>query len=228
MGGTGRWQWRASLEGTWWRALGGAWQSARDGIQKLDRLVRPPWQRFFPVRYRPFVRARLIGALGVAAGREVRHTRPWHQKPHLKEIIEQYEHARGFNDAPFVLDRSNPQVYFIEKIMDAVAAEGGRVLFFLTPINQVLMEARVTKPGYRENLRRLDEFFAVRHASYLNLQSAVSQELFADYVHLTPEGYRVLAGILWEALRDGLREDVVRGVPPPSNGTSPLQGSAGR
>lgn len=181
---------------------------------RLDPAARPPatlaarfdrfvagrlYPRFAPLAYRDFIRASLTRLVtGRNPTAEVRDTRPWTEKPQLPRLLEEWEYQQAFLDTPFIMDESNPQVYFLERIMARTA--GDRVLFFLSPVNQVLMRTKVAKPGYQENLRRVEQYFASKPVAFLNLEQAIPDRYFADHMHLTPEGYRLLGESIWRSL----------------------------
>lgn len=172
---------------------------------KLDRLVvRNLYPEAAPLAYRDFTRSAIIQLLAGQDPRpEVFDPRPWTEKPHLPWTLRQDEYQRQFRDKPFVMDDTNPQVYFIERLL--AATSGDQVLFFLSPVNQALMRDNVRKAGYQVNLGRVDAYFGGKRAGepgliYLNLEHAIPNPCFADHLHLTGEGHRLLAELLWEAL----------------------------
>lgn len=154
-------------------------------------------------RYRDYLRASILRAVGLEREDQAGEILPWYSYPDLRAGLQRRRYQRAFDPLSFVMDDTNPQVYFLEKI---VALEGGEnPLFFLTPINRELMRENVSEPGYRENLARIDAYFAGKPVRYLNLHDAIDPDLFHDHVHLTPEGYRKLALLLWEASTAGPR-----------------------
>lgn len=186
---------------------------------RLDRLVSDRlYPRVMPLAYRDFIRSSLLRlAIGADLKPETFDPRPWTEKAHLPALLEQDQYQQAFRDTPFVLDDTNPQVYILERLM--AATTGKQVLLFLSPVNQPLMRANVRKPGYQENLRRIDVYFARKTEgvlgglTYLNLEHAVPDRYFADHLHLTGAGHRLLAGMLWQALAPAFGTD--RSVPSP-------------
>lgn len=224
----------------------------------LDRwAVRTLYPLVPPLAYRDFVWSAAVRlATGQDPKLETFDPRPWTEKPHLVATLARPEYQNAFSDAPFVLDETNPEVYFLGKIREVTQggqaggqARRGQVLFFLSPVNQVLMKDNVSKPGYQENVRRVGEWFAQQGAQvgavpgaaagdgsvapagagastgappaaagggppaaaggsliYLDLEAAVPDGLFADHLHLTGEGHRYLAEILWRAMAPGFAE----------------------
>lgn len=126
--------------------------------------------------------------------------KPWYEKESLKELLAQPEYQKGFADKTFILDETNPQTFFLNKILSF--QEGKKTLVFLSPVNGQLMNEQINKPGYRKNLELIDHFFADRQVTYLNLHDSLPGELFSDHVHLIPRGYYELAQILWKQLKN--------------------------
>lgn len=168
-----------------------AWASVSDSVLAALPITR----------YRDYLRAAILRTAGLERDEEGGEILPWYSYPDLRASLQRRKYQKAFDPSPFVMDDTNPQVYFLERI---IAMEGGgNPLFFLTPINRELMRENVSEPGYRENLSRIDAFFAGKSVRYLNLHDAIDPSLFHDHVHLTPEGYRRLALLLWEASAAG-------------------------
>jgi len=185
---------------------------------RLDPLAKPPktlearFDRYVsqnvypviaPLAYRDFIRSAAIRLVtGQDPKAEKIDPRPWTEKTHLKATLQLQEYQMAFSDRPFILDETNLQVYFLERIIaaSAITTPGDEIVFFMSPVNQTLMAVNVAKPGYRENLGRVDAWFGTKPVTYLNLESAIPDRYFADHLHLTPEGNQVLAEILWHAL----------------------------
>ncbi|HEY3314570.1 MAG TPA: hypothetical protein VGL40_04725 [Bacillota bacterium] len=184
----------------------GAYDYAVPSLEANHRLKRPTLSEWFRktiyprvaiLRYRDFIRAAIDKYVPGVGPDEVVDTRPWSAKPGLAGLLQAREYQRLFDDTPFVMDQSNPQVYFIDRLIARAKAQGTDLMFFLTPANAELMWLNVTKPGYVANLKRIDAFFAQRSARYVDLEGTISPALFADHLHLIPEGYRQLAILLW-------------------------------
>ncbi|MHB0884759.1 MAG: hypothetical protein ACYC41_02585 [Bacillota bacterium] len=155
------------------------------------------------LRYRDFLRAAIDRHIPGSGPDEVADTRPWSDKPGLPQLLQAHEYQRLFDDTPFVMDESNPQVYFFDRLIARAQADGSDLTFFQTPANPELMKANVAKPGYAANLRRITEYFAAKPTRFIDLEGQISPRLFADHLHLVPEGYRQMAGLLWQ---DWLRD----------------------
>jgi len=162
--------------------------------QRLDLFLR---RHVSLMAYRATLRDRLFQWL--QRSEEVYNTQPWHEKPWLPALMQEDQYQQYFRPHSFDMTASNPQIDFLQRILALTADRPP--LIFLTPSNQVLMEANVAHPGYQANLRAVDAWFANKPAYYYNWESALPDGLFADHVHLTPEGYEVLAGMILDALR---------------------------
>lgn len=166
---------------------------ARTTTEKLNAFLR---SHIPLLTYQPVLKQKLMGA--IKPTQEVYNTLPWHEKPYLPELMKEPLYQRDFSPEPFVMTTENPQLYFLEKIMAETADHPP--LIFLTPVNQELMKENVTQPGYQENLQAVDAWFAQKPAAFHNWEHVLPDHLFADHVHLTPDGYRVLAGMILENL----------------------------
>lgn len=142
--------------------------------------------RLTVVKYIPVLKER-VDALGDA--------RPWYEKEGLKELLEEPEYQKGFNDKPVVMDQANPQIYFLDKIM--AHQKGKKTLVFIGGANTELMAEEVNKPGYQSNLTAIDNYFNSQEIRYINFQDKIDNRYFTDHVHLTAEGYRRMAEILY-------------------------------
>lgn len=146
--------------------------------------------------------------------------RPWHEKAWLREYLDRPEYERDLSAEAFDMRSVNTQIYFLDRIIahqtpdthptasapttaDAHQKEPGTLIFLASP-NPALMAEQVQKPGFQENIKRIDEYFADQPVIYMNLYGRLDQGLFTDQVHLTAEGYEELAGILWESYRKEL------------------------
>ena len=158
----------------------------------LESRIYPSLRLF---QYKDFLKKAVSGehqsdALGDA--------RVWSEKEGLRELLKEYEYQGGFSAKPFDMSTTNPQIYFLEKIMER--QQDKNTLIFLAAVNEVLMEEEVNKDGYQENLKKIDNYFRIKDSKYLNLQGKIGESSFSDHIHLTSEGYRMLAEILYEEL----------------------------
>lgn len=158
------------------------------------------------LRYRDFLRAGLFKVFG-AYNEVTGDTRPWYEKPYLKSLLQDPVYKRQFDPAPFALDDSNPNVFFLKRI--AEHQRGKSLLLFMSPINRELMAEEVAKPGFLQNFVSLNDFLKDLASEYSfvyrDLSNVVPARLFSDHLHLVSEGYRYFAGILWkEILNSGI------------------------
>lgn len=168
---------------------------SRTPVERLNAGLR----RLVPLlAYQPVLKERLFRVAGSV--KEVYDTRPWTDKPGLPELMKQYMYQRSFSPEPFDMTAANPQVDFLQRILAKTADHPP--LIFLSPTNQVLMAENTAHPGYQANLRAVDAWFEGKPAVYRNWESALPDGLFTDQVHLTPEGYKVLAGMILQTLEE--------------------------
>jgi phospholipase/lecithinase/hemolysin len=99
------------------------------------------------------------------------------------------------------MTKSNPQVYFLNKILEH--QYGKNTLVFLAGTNEILMTEEVNKKGYQENLQRINDYFKDKPVEYINFQGKIDENYFSDHVHLTAEGHRWLAEILYSKVIGG-------------------------
>lgn len=123
-------------------------------------------------------------------------SRPWYEKQGLRELLQQSEYQKGFSDQPFDMTYNNPQIYFLNKIIEH--QQGQHNLVFLAGTNEELMHDEVSSPGYKDNLSLIDQYFNNQDLSYINLQGEIDSDLFIDHIHLDSVGYKNLTEILWQ------------------------------
>jgi lysophospholipase L1-like esterase len=128
--------------------------------------------------------------------------RPWYEKKDIYKTANDKENAWYFSDQPFDLSNRSNIRYFLDKI--AAAQENTGTLVFLTGINRELLPEQTSKPGFNDNLKKIDGYFGGKPVSYVNYDGKIDYRLYTDYVHLTPEGYRILAEDLWSRIKPGL------------------------
>jgi hypothetical protein len=127
--------------------------------------------------------------------------RVWSEKEGLRELLEGEEYQKGFSPEPFDMSVANPQVYFLDKILEHQF--GKNTLVFLAATNEELMGEEVNKTGYRENLQRIDDYFQGKQVEFINLQGKIDESHFSDHIHLTAEGHRWLAERLYKRVASG-------------------------
>jgi lysophospholipase L1-like esterase len=87
------------------------------------------------------------------------------------------------------------QIYFLNKI--AAHQKGKQTLVFMAPVNPELL-VQVKEPAYQENLHRAAQYFSAQELQYVDFHGQIDQRFFTDHVHLTGEGYQLLARKLTE------------------------------
>ncbi|MEX2460169.1 MAG: hypothetical protein WD469_02510 [Paenibacillaceae bacterium] len=121
--------------------------------------------------------------------------RPWYVKEGLAKYVQGDDVKRSYSDAPFNMTESNPDIYFIEKIVKH--QQGKETLVVLNGANQTLLKQYVEKPGYQANLKAIDSYFQQKQVKYLNLEGKLADSLFTDHTHFISEGYKAMAAQLW-------------------------------
>jgi hypothetical protein len=147
-------------------------------------------------RYRE---VRGLGPLDDALG----DARPWFEKEGLRQVLEQPEYQLGFSSKAFDMSINNPQIYFLDKII--AHQKNKHTLVFLAAANPTLMHEEVLHPGYINNLRQIDKYFAAQPIRYLNLHGKIDSHLFSDHLHLTADGHQGLAQLLWNNIEGGAK-----------------------
>lgn len=164
-------------------------------------------QRLAIFRYKDFIKADLQERLGKWIGWEAANVlgdpRPWYQKEGLKKLLDTPVYHKSFAVKPFDMSDGNPQIYFLDKILDH--QRGKETLIFMAPLNAELMP-QVEEPGYQENLQRIKVYFADKPVKYIDFHGSIDQRLFSDHVHLIGPGYSLIAHRLGEEFTTGENE----------------------
>ncbi|MDF2668811.1 MAG: hypothetical protein K0R67_1117 [Paenibacillus sp.] len=123
--------------------------------------------------------------------------RPWSDKD-FTDFMGDEALIKSFSDKPFDLTENNPDIYFLNKII--AMQKGKQTLALLTGTNHEMMKEYVHKPQYVDNLTALDKYMSDQPVKYVNLEGRISNALFTDHTHFTPEGYEQLSEIIWNEL----------------------------
>ncbi|MEN6326852.1 MAG: hypothetical protein ABFD18_11685, partial [Syntrophomonas sp.] len=171
--------------------------------QELNQLTRNYIETHLDLfRYRAIIKSNLNKQYqslryGKLTDDSIGDARPWYEKKELPGILKQPEYQQGFSSQPFDMTEHNPQIYFLNKIIDH--QQGSNTLIFLAGVNDTLMKDQVIDPDYQKNLALIDNYFSGQPVQYLNCQGRINPQYFTDHIHLTSDGYRQLAKILWNS-----------------------------
>ncbi|TCO73151.1 hypothetical protein [Marinisporobacter balticus] len=151
-------------------------------------------------KYKDYIQAYAIERFNKVRGKLLcrEDIKPWFQKSFLKDLLKQPMYQRDFSDESFIMDETNLQIYFLDKII--ALQKDKDTLVFLAAMNDELLEKNVSKPGFQENMNRIDLYFKDKPVEYINFNKKVDYNLFSDHVHLTPKGYQILSEKLWDVL----------------------------
>lgn len=127
--------------------------------------------------------------------------RPWYEKEGLAEMLQEPEYLNSFLDTPFDMSKNNPQIFFLEKILEH--QKGKDTLVYIGGTNTELMPEQVNAPGYKDNLAQIDNYFMEREVTYINFQNKIDNQYFTDHVHLTGEGYQKMVQIIYAKINEG-------------------------
>lgn len=100
------------------------------------------------------------------------------------------------------LGDGNPQVRALDAAVEGIRARGRRALFFATPLNESFLAEPEERPDlYASVVRIAARVPDSKTVRVVHLDGpAFGEDRFLDHCHLTPDGNRVLAGQLLEAL----------------------------
>ncbi|WP_129598214.1 hypothetical protein [Anaerophilus nitritogenes] len=171
-------------------------------IQKtLKPMKNNMYEKISIFKYKDYIQAYFQGKIkeirGTIASNE--DVNPWTEKEFLKDLLKEPMYQREFSDTPFVMDESNPQIYFLNKIIDFQRNKD--TFIFLAAMNDELLEENVSKPGFQENMKRIDDYLKKQPIEYKNFNHTIDYNLFSDHIHLTPRGYKILSDRLWDEIQ---------------------------
>lgn len=156
------------------------------------------------LKYRDFVRAYAMKAVGFQP-ETTGDTRPWYEKGYLRGLMTGPVYERQFDASPLVLDGSNPNVAFLERIVRH--QEGKRLLVHMSPFNRTLTRDDSSRPEFVRNMEELSAFLGKmasdRGFDYADLAFRIPDSLFSDHMHLVANGYKTLAETLWDYIMLG-------------------------
>lgn len=164
-------------------------------LSKIEDIREPLYDLFAVTRYKDYIRAEVLIKTGKYQPTfSDKASKPWYKKPKLVEMLQKPEYHKYFSDTPFVMDSTNDQIYFLEKIIKL--QENKKNLFFLTGVNEGLLKEEVNKPGYIENIQKIDSYFASKKVQYINVTGQINNRLYSDHIHFIAEGYDQLSQLL--------------------------------
>jgi hypothetical protein len=157
-------------------------------------------------RYRDFIKkgfknAYNIGSPAYPANEPLGDNRPWYEKEGLSTLLHTPEYEKGFAPEAFNMSLDNPQIFFLEKIIDH--QKNKKTLFFMAPVNDKLFADQVHAKGYVANRARVKAYFGDKPVLYIDLQGLIDNKLFTDHVHLTAAGYQQMAQTIWNQYQKG-------------------------
>ncbi len=125
---------------------------------------------------------------------------PWYTKEWLKDYMKQDEIQWGLSDEAFILNDSNEDIYFLEKILKM--QKQNNLLIYLAALNRDLLYEETSKAGFNENLERIDKLFASKEVDYINFDKKINSNFFSDHIHLIPKGYYYMAQEIWKLVEE--------------------------
>lgn len=166
-----------------------------------ETLIRKIYTNFTPIMYKDFIREYIVQLIDSNFSGELGDTSPWYKKKDiLKTYITDDIKSQYFNEEPFVLNEENPAVYFVDKTIEM--RRGKNTIYYLPGMNKELLKEVGIGEAYFTNLQILDSFFMNKAINYINYNGKIDYSLYTDFVHLTPQGYKMLAKDLWERIKD--------------------------
>lgn len=71
------------------------------------------------------------------------------------------------------------------------------MLVFVAGGNSELSKKEVSTTGYQQNLLAINKYLQDNNVDFINLQDKIPSDYFTDHVHLTKDGNKLLADIVW-------------------------------
>ncbi|MTI46712.1 hypothetical protein [Sporosalibacterium faouarense] len=150
-------------------------------------------------KYKDYVQLYLKNIYAKLRSKDVVTTvQPWTEKSFLVDLLQEPMYQKQFSDKPFVMDDSNPNIYFLDKIIEK--QKGKDTLIFMAGINEELLKNNVESQDFQENLKRVNRYFEKKEVNYIDYNGKIDTTWFSDHVHLTPNGYKHLADSLWKRI----------------------------
>lgn len=174
--------------------------------QRLRFELKDHLNLFEPFAYKDYFKEGLLNLGRKAAGREIPSDalgdyRPWAEKEGFEEFVQSDTMKANYTDKPMDLTDKSYDVYFMNKIMEH--QKNTKTMLVMTGSNYTLLKAYMDKPGYKSNAQALDRYLGSLPVQYVNLEGKIPDQLFTDHTHLTPEGYKAMADLLWQHYEQG-------------------------
>jgi hypothetical protein len=122
---------------------------------------------------------------------------------YIAEYLKEDEITADYADTPFDMTENNPDIYFMNRIVQH--QQGKDTLVVMTPHNEVMLKDFIRKPGFQRNDEALKNYLKSLPVRYVDLSGKIPSALFTDHTHFTPEGYELLARLIWNAYKGGDR-----------------------
>lgn len=168
---------------------------------KPDKTLYEKWKKMFlstltPIKYREVVQYHLKKLF--LNEQEPIPTSWVHKKDYLKTTLSSDEYKKYFSDKAINLNATHPIAYFLNKIISERSTHE-KTLFITSALNKTLIHNLSSKKGFIENEKKIDNFFKDKDVEYINLNNyEMNNELFSDHTHLLPEGYQIMAQVIYE------------------------------
>jgi len=105
----------------------------------------------------------------------------------------------------------NGAYLFTREILDDIEDKGVPAVIFMAGQNHKLLSPLIDNESYRANRQKLNLIFEGRDFGYIDFDNAIEDRYFADNVHLTAEGNKMLAARLKEPALKELKNTGARG-----------------
>jgi|LGVF01.1.fsa_nt_gb hypothetical protein len=123
---------------------------------------------------------------------------PWTEKPFLEDLIHQEEYSKFFSDHSIIMDDTNPQVYFINKIVNELKYEDISIVYM--PLNNTLIKDYSDKEGFIDNELKIQTYFEDLDVNFINLKDKIDTSFYSDHIHLLPAGYEFVSEIIYKEI----------------------------
>lgn len=165
------------------------WQSIKSQIQHWAN------NNIYLISYSGFTVNKIKSKVNQLMREPVTQLKVWKSKPYVIESMKKQENRWYFSDAQYNFSETSSQLYFMNKI--AEHQKGKNTIYFMTALNKELLPVETSKPGLKKNVKSINKYFEDKKLNYVNYEDKIDYSFFSDHVHLLPEGYKLVAGDLW-------------------------------